>query len=928
MKSLLRAGPDADDARPGRVPWRHVGGREEPQRNGGGGMLSGGRTVGPRGRDLRWIWGALACLSTLWASSGRAEPLFDRDIRPILKAACTHCHGEEEPIEGGVDLRLRRFLLADADSGEPVIVPGNPDASLLVRVVESGAMPQEGKPLEPAQIATLRAWIAAGAPTEGDEPESLPPGAFISRSEREHWAFLPIVDPPVPAVVEGDRIRTPLDAFLLEAQRPAGLRFADDADRETLIRRLSFDLTGLPPTPAEIDAFVHDSAPDAYKQLVERLLASPTYGQRWGRHWLDVAGYADSNGQVEADSLRPHAWRYRDYVVESLNADKPWDQFITEQLAGDELAGVVQGETTEAVLDPTRRELLIATGFLRTGPDGTGDGPPDPVLARHDVVAEQLKIVSSSLLGLTVGCAQCHDHRFDPITQADYYRLRAVFEPVFDTEQWRVPNQRLCSLATPEDREKAADIEKQAAEIDADAKTMEKQFLDEIFEKEIVKLPEEDREPYRVARATPQAEQTPEQQALLKKYPSALALYSLDLYDAEAQKKVAARRAEAAEIRKAKPVEEFLRVALELRDRVPATHVLHRGDPAQPKEEVGPGELTVLATAAVSPFEPAVVEGGSSGRRLAYARWLTSGGHPLVARVLVNRVWMHHFGEGIVASEGDFGFAGEAPSHPALLDWLASRFMANGWRLKDLHRLIVTSTAYRQQSRNRSSEKLDPENRLLARWQVQRLDAESIRDAMLAVSSRLSDATGGPAVNVGRDDLGRIVVGQEQYDGNGDIVGVTNAGEAAARRSLYVLNRRSTPLTSLATFDAPTMLPNCEQRISSTVAPQSLFMLNDTFVLETSQALAARLRAEHPGDLRAQVRQAWRLLTSHEASEDTVIDGLVHIAEQTESLRQVHAAAAAATPPAEGTPLPDPQAEAIASYCQVLLSSSRFLYVD
>ncbi|MDA0816770.1 MAG: DUF1549 domain-containing protein, partial [Planctomycetota bacterium] len=392
-----------------------------------------------RGSRLTGLSAATAWIWALMAVPAVAAPSFDHDIRPILKAACTHCHGEEEPVAGGVDLRLRRFLLDAADSGEPVILPGDPDASLLVRVVESGEMPQEGKPLAAEQINTLRVWIAAGAPVESEEPESLPPGPFISQAERSHWAFQPIADPPIPATAEGDRARTPVDAFLIGQQQAAGLAFAPDADRETLIRRISFDLTGLPPSPAEIDAFVTDTAADAYEQLVERLLASPAYGQRWARHWLDVVGFADSNGQVEADSLRPHAWRYRDYVVDSLNADKPWDQFITEQLAGDELAGVVQGETNDAVLDPARRELLIATGFLRTAPDGTGDNPPDAVLARNDVVAEQLKVISSSLLGLTVGCAQCHDHRLDPIPQADYYRLRAIFEPVFDTAQWRPP---------------------------------------------------------------------------------------------------------------------------------------------------------------------------------------------------------------------------------------------------------------------------------------------------------------------------------------------------------------------------------------------------------------------------------------------------------------------------------------------------------
>jgi hypothetical protein len=856
-----------------------------------------------------------------------ARPVsFDHDVRPILKAACTHCHGEEETIAGGVDLRLRRFLLVEAESGEPAIVPGDPAASRLVQLIESGEMPQEGKPLKPEQIATIRSWIAAGAPVEAEEPEALPPGAFISAAERAHWSFQPIADPDVPDTASDERSRTEVDAFLLEQMRSNGLTFAPDADRATLLRRVTFDLTGLPPTPEELTAFLNDPADDAYERVVDRLLASPAYGERWARHWLDVTGYADSNGQVEADSLRPHAWRYRDYVVDSLNADKPWDLFLTEQLAGDELAGVVDGETQEAVLDPTRRELLVATGFLRTAPDGTGDRPADAILARNEVVAEQLKVVSSSLLGLTVGCAQCHDHRFDPITQADYYRLRAIFEPVFDTETWRNPAQRLCSLATPEDRAAAAEIEKQAAEIDADAKTMEKTFLDEIFEKEIVKLPEEDREPYREARATPKGEQTPEQQALIKKYPSALALYSLDLYDKEASNKVKARRAEATELRKTKPTEQFLRVALEVRDRLPETPLLHRGDPAQPKDVIAPGELSILAGPAVLPFEPAAVDGGSSGRRLAYARWLTSGDHPLLARVLVNRFWMHHFGEGLVASEGDFGLAGELPSHPALLDWLARRFMADGWRLKPLHRLLVTSTAYRQQARNRDAEKRDPDNRLLARWQVRRLDAESIRDAMLAVSNMLSSEQGGPALSVGRDDLGRIVIGQEQYNVNGDIVGIEGGEAKESRRSLYVLRRRSTPLTSLATFDAPTMLPNCEQRISSTVAPQSLFMLNDTFVLETSQAITTRLREEHAGDLRAQLTRVWLLLTSHEPTADDLNEGLGFVAEQAESLRQKHAAEA--KPTADDAAPPDPQAEAVASYCQVLLSSSRFLYVE
>jgi hypothetical protein len=549
---------------------------------------------------------------------------------------------------------------------------------------------------------------------------------------------------------------------------------------------------------------------------------------------------------------------------------------------------------------------------------------PDQKLARNEVIAEQMKVVSSAVLALTVGCAQCHDHRIDPIPQADYYRLRAIFEPAFDAEQWRPPAQRLCSLATPEELAKSEEIEKQARAIEDDAKAMEKRFLDEIFEKEVVKLPAEDREPYRAARATAADKRTPEQAALIKKYPSALALYSLDLYDREAQKKVTDRRNEAKELRKTKPPEDFVMALTEVRGRVPETKILHRGDHGQPRQTVGPGELSVLATTAIEPFSPAAVPSGSSGRRLAYARWLTGGGHPLVARVLVNRFWMHHFGRGIVATPGDFGLAGERPSHPELLDWLATRFMQDGWRLKSLHRLVVTSTAYRQGSRNAVAEAADADDLLVGRWRVRRLDAESLRDSILLAAGRLGTKGGGPPVVVGRDPIGRVMEGREELDANGDVVKLAPIGDEGQRRSLYVTFRRSMPLTVFDTFDAPTMLPNCEQRISSTVAPQSLFMLNDSFVLDNSLALAERLRRERPGDLRGQVERAWVALTARRPTDAELGDGLVHVAEQAESLRQYHAA----HPPAKDAPPADPQLEALASYCQVLLSCTRFLYVD
>ena len=869
----------------------------------------------------------------------RAEtrPLtFEHDVRPILKAHCTQCHGEEEKPKGGVDLRLRRFMDKELDSGDHILVAGKPDDSEMVQLIRDGEMPKKGKKVPAAELAVLESWIAQGAKTEKPEPASLPPGTVLTDEDRAFWSFKPVAKAPIPSLEDAARVRTPIDALLLAKLRPQGLDFAPDADRWTLLRRVTLDLTGLLPTPEESDAFVADTAPNAYEKVVDRLLASPAYGERWARHWLDAAGYADSNGYSETDSSRPDAWRYRDYVIRSLNDDKPWTEFITEQLAGDELAAATHTDTQAAVLDPKRRDDLIATAFLRMAPDGTGDPVDDVNLARNQVVAEEIKVVSSSLLGLTVGCAQCHDHRYDPIPQTDYYRLRAIFEPAYDWQQWRPPAQRLYSLYTPEERAKAAEIEKQAKVIDAAAAAMNKKFLDEIFEKEIVKLPEEDREPYRAARATVEKDRTPEQKALIKKYPSALALYALNLYDPALEKKVTDTQAEATALRATKPTEGTIMALTEVKGRVPETKLFHRGDQDQPKQAVTPGELTVLAGPGIEPFKPAEVASGSSGRRLAYARWLTSGKHPLVARVLVNRFWLNHFGRGLVNTTADFGALGERPEEPELLDWLASEFMEGGWKLKPLHRLMVLSTAYRQSSRSDASMKADPDNRYYGRFKLQRLDAEALRDSMLAAAGTLNRAQFGEPVGIARDALGRIVVGQEQLNANRDVTKVMSLGKDDTRRSIYIQVRRKRPVTVLETFDEPTMQPNCDARNCSTVAPQSLMLMNDDFVLDTSRTLAARLREEAPGDARAQITKAWRILFSRTPSENDVLRSLAYLAEQTEALRSYERgiqpvkapAPAKAASPGKDAPLADPQLDALASYCQILYSSNRFLYIE
>jgi hypothetical protein len=863
----------------------------------------------------------LACHGSL---EGAVERSFERDVRPILKAHCFHCHGEGEELKGGVDLRLRRFLLNKTESDAHVMVPGNPSESEMLTLIREGEMPRKGKKLDAAEIAILEEWIAQGAKTLREEPAEVEK-FWITEEEREFWAFQPIGRSEPPAIKNSDRVRTPVDNFVLADLEDAGMSYAPDAERTTLLRRVTLDLTGLPPTPEEVDAFLSDPAPDAYEKVVDRLLASAAYGERWARHWLDVAGYADSNGFTEADSPRPHAWHYRDYVIRALNADKPWDRFIQEQLAGDELAGVDRSHLRDAVDDQARRDMLTATGFLRMAPDGTGDEVPDQNLARNQVIADSLKVVSSSLMGLTVACAQCHDHRYDPIGHADYFRFRAIFEPAYDWKKWQRPGERLVSLYAPEERAKAEAIEAEAKKIDDDAIAMNARFKDEIFDKRLATVPEGIREKLRETRKTPADKRTDEQKQLFKEHPGLnVDAGSLDLFDRDADNKVKARKAEAAKLRETKPTEQFLMTLAETAGDIPETFRFHRGDHDQPREKIEPGELAVLnLTSPVTiPTKDATLQ--TTGRRLAYARHLTSGKHPLVARVLVNRFWLHHFGRGLVNTPGNFGAQGDRPTHPELLDWLASEFMSGGWRLKPIHKLLVTSTAYRQSERHEASLRGDPENKLYGRFKLRRIDAETLRDAMLAVCGKLNPEQFGEPVPIAVDLSGRVVLAQQKKDGNGDPIGIESLGDKEFRRSVYAQVRRKLPLTVLDAFDSPMMTPNCEARAVTTVAPQSLLLMNDTFVVSAATHFAERVRQEHPGDARAQIARAWRLLFGTAPNETETRDMLLFLAEQSETLR----ARAAAQPPKKDEAPPDSHLQALASLCQALLSTNRFLYVE
>ena len=772
----------------------------------------------------------LVCAATVAACcpSIQAEDVsFERHVRPILKAYCLDCHGGGEKLEGNLDLRLARFASKGGDSG-PALVAGNSVASLLVSRLKSGEMPPTEKKVPPEQIALIEQWIAGGARASRDEPETLPPGIDITPEERAYWFFQPLGSPEPPAAAAADRVRTSIDAFLLAKMRDKGLAFGPDADKRTLLLRAAIDLTGLPPSAEELERFLADPSEQAYEAALDRLLDSPHYGERWGRHWLDIACYADSNADGTANTLRPYAYKYRDYVIRAINADKPLNEFLVEQLAGDELVPLPWNN-----LAPEQIEKLAATGFLRTAVDAT-QGTASEQEAANQVVADTLKIVSSSLLGLSVGCAQCHDHRYDPIPQSDYFRLRAIFPPALDTSHWRRPSQRLVSLYTDADRAKAAEVDAAAGKLQEALNEKTQKFLAAALDKELEKFPEDQRGKLREAYQTPADKRSDAQKQLLAANPSvnisAGVLYQYNQAAADELKKdgeqVAAKRAE-------KKIEDFVAVLHEVPGTIPATHVFHRGDYRQPKQEVAPGDLTIAAPDGsrleLPAKDPALA---TSGRRLAYAKHLTSGQHPLVGRVLANRIWLHHFGRGIVDSAGDFGVLGTRPSHPELLDWLAGELVRQGWSLKRMHKLIMTSTAYRQASlRTPTAIAADADNRLLSHFPLQRLDAESLRDRMLLAAGRLDRTQFGPPVSVEEDFVGQVVP----------------AGDSA-RRSIYLQVRRTKPVSFLTAFDAPIMTVNCDRRVASTTAPQSLVLMNSEFVLAQSGALAGRLKNETPPD--------------------------------------------------------------------------------
>ncbi len=816
--------------------------------------------------------------------SGAAPDVFKEKVLPILEQNCVSCHGAKIQ-RSGLDLRTEESALKGGTRGAAV-VPGNPEKSLLYRLVthkEEPAMPMGGK-LSDAEIAVIAEWIKGLQPkTVAGVPEAAPvrqPGYSITDKDRQFWSFVKPVRPTVPTVKMRSWVKNDIDAFVLSKLEAKGLKPSPAASPRELLRRVYFDLIGLPPSPEEMAAFLKDPSDASYQKVVEKLLASQHYGERWGRHWLDLARYADSGG-YEFDYDRPHAWRYRDWVIRAFNADLPYDQFILQQLAGDQMKPAAE-------LTP---EDLIATGFVRNGP--TVDNA-DNEQTRSDELDDMVATTSSVFLGLTVGCARCHDHKYDPIPQKDYYRMQAVFFPFKKTEKLLVGEEEKKAHAAANKaideqlkpwRAKVASVEERvrqklmaekiefhvklaesAGAINAQTREQYRKETEERFAKTVNLQPEEIDE-----------QLTPEEKDVRKKFQAVID---------DINKK------------RPKPLPAVMGVTDD--ENPKQAYLLKRGDVNLKADPVGPGAPQVLC--GESDLNP-------MARRKQLAEWITSKDNPLTARVAVNRIWQYHFGKGIVRTPSDFGATGDKPSHPELLDWLATEFVAKGWSWKAMHRLIVTSNAYRQSSQfNEKAAAVDSENHLLWRFNQRRLEAEIIRDSMLAISGKLNKEMFGPGIYP-RIDPDIINTGSRPrwpLDAKDN--------EATWRRSVYIFVKRSVLLPMIEVFDCPATTVPGPVRASSTVSPQALALMNNEFVLQQAGFFAERVAAEAGTDSRKQIASAFKLALNRLPSEKETAWAVEFLQKQTAGYAE--------------RKNEKPQTAALRDFCHAMFNLSEFLYLD
>jgi cytochrome c553 len=810
--------------------------------------------------NMQWVVGlGFLILASLffWPTTQAESPqtqgadFFEKEIRPLLIARCYKCHGDLAKPKGKLRLTSRDSILQGGESG-PAAVAGNPAESLLIQAIhytDALKMPPAGK-LPNREIDMLTRWVQMGLlwPAAAPNASGASNGSSalggteyqITEEQRKFWSFQPVKDIPLPEVRDGSWATTGIDRFILRKLEEKGLRPAPPADKRTLIRRATFDLIGLPPTPEEIDAFLSDTSGDAFAKVIDRLLASPHYGERWSRHWLDIVRYTDSfdarilNGPGSVMDAT-EAWRYRDWVVKAFNRDLSYDQFIVDQIAGDILASREQ--------KPARLEKIIATGMLAIGNWGGGDADKEKLLT--DIVDDQIDVVGRSILGLTIGCARCHDHKFDPIPTADYYSLAGIF---FSTHilpnvgpKTDGPPMLRIPLGSPQESERQAQCSARIAGLEKQLQSAKPTGHQELARS---LLPEGTR--FIVTAATKvRVSALEEKLADLKKQAPAPLPFANGAQEGGVPES---------------PQAGFHNVRIHI-----------RGSYSRLGDMVPRRFPRILAGDQQAPIR----EGSG---RLQLARWLVSPEHPLTARVMVNRLWQHHFGLGIVRTPSDFGKQGERPTHPELLDYLARRFVESGWSIKAMHRLIMLSAAYQQSSEPFSETRIaDPDNRLFGHMNRQRLEAEIIRDNLLAVGGQLDFTMGGKATP----------------DFN------------SSRRSLYQMTVRSDrtgfgPLFDMADSTAP--VPT---RAVTTVAPQALFLLNHPFVMKQKAALAQRiLQDERIHDHQARIEKVYVLLYGRLPTEEELGIGLDFLTRQ------------------------GPTTDVWESYCEILLCANEFIYVD
>ena len=875
-----------------------------------------------------FVW---ACTPAAAAEPKSAPAVFERDVLPILTAHCLKCHGLEAR-KASLDLRTAGLIQRGGESG-PAIVNGMPQDSPLYERIADRSMPPKGElPLGEEQIEIIRRWIASGAAAAGGESVLAANEApEVSEEDRRFWAFQKARRPLTPPVVDAARVRTPVDRFLLARLEQQKLGYSQPAEPRTLVRRLYFDLIGLPPAPAEVEQFLaacaaagEDAACD---RLVERLLASPHYGERWGRRWLDAAGYVDVNGSdndAAIIKIAENKWLYRDYVVRAFNDDKPFDRFLTEQLAGDELVDWRQAEK----FTPEIRELLVATGYLRSGIDDTDQKELNTALIRYRVLHLTIEVVGGGLLGLTTGCARCHSHKFDPIPQRDYYRLMAVFSPAFNPQSWIPLNERFLPDVSPAEQrainEHNAALDRRVEPLKGEIAAIEAAQRQRLVDARLVALPEPIRADVKAAIETPAERRSEVQKYLAGKFEPSLKVSPEEIAAAlgpDDKAKISASQAQIAELNGQKQSWGKLQATWDV-GPAPETFLLRRGDHETPGAQVEPGFLSVLCdgggalrTTCALGGTPAV--GETSGRRLALARWLTdrdSRAAALAARVFVNRVWQNLFGEGIVTTTENLGRSGAAPTHPELLEWLAAEFIESGWRVKPLVRLLVGSSAYRQASARAASdsaaspdpETIDPDDRLLWRMRLRQLESETVRDAMLTASGALDRSLGGPPVELENRPDGMVVIDGKKL----------RTPSSQWRRSLYVLARRNYHLSLLQDFDQPAVAVNCTRRTPSAVVTQSLTLLNDAFLFEQAERFARRVAEVSPDEASAaRIEAAFQIAFGRPPLPVEIDWAGELLSRQAERFRNQQA-------PAE-----EANHKALAQLCHMLLAANEFLYV-